>query len=108
MHYLVDLLVKPITLDINGQRRQQSTLDQLIWDVPDILHALSKLYALRAGDLSRIDLTHLADEIEDMGRSEQRAFASRLAVIVAHLLKLQILLFDLVVGDGQIFGSLQH
>ena len=46
--------------------------------------------ALRAGDWSRIDLIHLADEIEDMGRSEQRAFASRLAVIIAHLLKLQI------------------
>lgn len=41
----------PITLEINGQRRQSSTLDQLIWDVPDILHELSKLYALRAGDL---------------------------------------------------------
>lgn len=41
----------PITLEINGQRRQASTLDQLIWDVPEILHELSKLYALRAGDL---------------------------------------------------------
>jgi 2-keto-4-pentenoate hydratase/2-oxohepta-3-ene-1,7-dioic acid hydratase in catechol pathway len=41
----------PITLDVNGERRQQSTLDQLIWDVPEILHELSKLYALRAGDL---------------------------------------------------------
>lgn len=26
-------------------------MDQLIWDVPEILHELSKLYALRAGDL---------------------------------------------------------
>ena len=41
----------PITLDVNGERRQQSTLDQLIWDVPEILHELSKLYALRAGDV---------------------------------------------------------
>ena len=41
----------PITLEINGQRRQASTLDHLIWDVPEILHELSKLYALRAGDL---------------------------------------------------------
>ena len=41
----------PITLDVNGERRQASTLDQLIWDVPEILHELSKLYALRAGDL---------------------------------------------------------
>ena len=41
----------PISLDVNGERRQQSDLDQLIWDVPEILHELSKLYALRAGDL---------------------------------------------------------
>jgi len=40
-----------ISLDVNGERRQQSGLDQLIWDVPEILHELSKLYALRAGDL---------------------------------------------------------
>ena len=40
-----------ITLDVNGERRQASTLEQLIWDVPEILHELSKLYALRAGDL---------------------------------------------------------
>ena len=40
-----------ISLDVNGEPRQQSGLDQLIWDVPEILHELSKLYALRAGDL---------------------------------------------------------
>ena len=40
-----------LSLDVNGERRQQSGLDQLIWDVPEILHELSKLYALRAGDL---------------------------------------------------------
>ena len=45
------LAALPITLDVNGERRQASTLDQLIWDVPEILHELSKLYALRAGDL---------------------------------------------------------
>lgn len=46
--------------------------------------------AIRAGDLGRIDRKHLAEEVEEMGRSEQRALASRLAVIVAHLLKLQV------------------
>ncbi|RZA13466.1 MAG: FAA hydrolase family protein, partial [Lysobacteraceae bacterium] len=40
-----------LTLDVNGERRQHAGLDQLIWDVPEILHELSKLYALRAGDL---------------------------------------------------------
>jgi fumarylpyruvate hydrolase len=40
-----------LTLDVDGQRRQHGALHDLIWDVPDILHELSKLYALRAGDL---------------------------------------------------------
>ena len=40
-----------ITLDVNGERRQHGALRDLVWDVPEILHELSKLYALRAGDL---------------------------------------------------------
>lgn len=46
-----DLAACTLSLQVNGVERQRSTLDQLIWDVPDILHELSKLYALRAGDL---------------------------------------------------------
>ena len=46
-----DLARLQLSLDVNGERRQQSGLDQLIWDVPEILHELSMLYALRAGDL---------------------------------------------------------
>ncbi|WP_313319824.1 fumarylacetoacetate hydrolase family protein [Stenotrophomonas sp.] len=46
-----DLATLELSLEINGQLRQKSTLDQMIWDVPEILHELSKLYALRAGDL---------------------------------------------------------
>lgn len=46
-----DIAALALSLDVNGERRQQSGLDQLIWDVPEILHELSKLYALRAGDL---------------------------------------------------------
>jgi len=46
--------------------------------------------AIRAGAFSELDREHLAGEIEEMGRSEQRALASRLALIVAHLLKLQV------------------
>jgi 2-keto-4-pentenoate hydratase/2-oxohepta-3-ene-1,7-dioic acid hydratase in catechol pathway len=40
-----------IALEVNGQSRQHGSLSDLIWDVPDILHELSRLYALRAGDL---------------------------------------------------------
>ncbi|MDH7453318.1 fumarylacetoacetate hydrolase family protein [Luteimonas composti] len=46
-----ELAPRRLSLEVNGQLRQQSTLEQLIWDVPEILHELSKLYALRAGDL---------------------------------------------------------
>ncbi|MDR7069619.1 2-keto-4-pentenoate hydratase/2-oxohepta-3-ene-1,7-dioic acid hydratase in catechol pathway [Pseudoxanthomonas japonensis] len=40
-----------LTLRVNGETRQHGSLRDLIWDVPDILHELSKLYALKAGDL---------------------------------------------------------
>ena len=45
------LAPRRISLEVNGTQRQASTLDQLIWDVPEILAELSKLYALKAGDL---------------------------------------------------------
>lgn len=40
-----------LELQVNGQVRQRAPLSDLIWDVAEILHELSKLYALRAGDL---------------------------------------------------------
>lgn len=40
-----------LSLQVNGSVRQQGSLQDLIWDVPDILHELSKLFSLRAGDL---------------------------------------------------------
>ena len=40
-----------ITLEVNGELRQHGEMRDLVWDVGDILHELSKLYALRAGDL---------------------------------------------------------
>ncbi|MBP8284280.1 MAG: DUF29 domain-containing protein [Chromatiaceae bacterium] len=42
---------------------------------------------LRAGQFGLLDLEHIAEEIEDVGKSEQRELASRLAVLMAHLLK---------------------
>jgi hypothetical protein len=42
---------------------------------------------LREGKLSEIDVEHIAEEIESMGKSEKRELISRLAVLMAHLLK---------------------
>lgn len=40
-----------ICLEVNGQLRQDSQLDQMIWNVAEIIHELSQLFALKAGDL---------------------------------------------------------
>ena len=46
-----DLASLALTLEVNGDLRQHGHLHDLIWDVADILHELSELFALRAGDL---------------------------------------------------------
>jgi 2-keto-4-pentenoate hydratase/2-oxohepta-3-ene-1,7-dioic acid hydratase in catechol pathway len=46
-----DLSTRTLSLEVNGGLRQHGALSDLIWNVADILHELSKLYALRAGDL---------------------------------------------------------
>ncbi len=45
------LATKQLWLDVNGERRQQAPLSDMVWDVPAILVELSALYRLRAGDL---------------------------------------------------------
>lgn len=42
---------------------------------------------LRAGQFSLLDITHLAEEIEDLGKREKRALEARLLVLMGHLLK---------------------
>jgi hypothetical protein len=44
---------------------------------------------LRQHDFARLDLDHLIEELEGMGRSERRQLTNRLEVLVAHLLKWQ-------------------
>ena len=43
--------------------------------------------ALRSGQTQRLDVENLAEEIEDMGRSQRRAVKSALTIILIHLLK---------------------
>jgi fumarylpyruvate hydrolase len=40
-----------IWLEVNDELRQESDVSRMIWDVPHIIAALSKLYEIRAGDL---------------------------------------------------------
>ncbi|MGS0741967.1 fumarylacetoacetate hydrolase family protein [Glaciimonas sp. GG7] len=41
----------PIKLNINGEPRQQGDINQLIWNIAEIIEQLSSFYELRAGDL---------------------------------------------------------
>ena len=40
-----------IWLKVNGEVKQQSNLDQLIWNVPESIAHLSTIFELKAGDL---------------------------------------------------------
>jgi hypothetical protein len=44
---------------------------------------------IRAGRFDLVDAEHLAEEMEIMGKSEKRELASRMALLLAHLLKWQ-------------------
>jgi len=51
--------------------------------------AFEQARLLRAGRFDLLDIEHLAEEIEDIGKSEQRELTNRMAVLLAHLLKWQ-------------------
>lgn len=46
-----DVFARRLWLEVNGAIRQQSGLDDMVFSVADVIHELSKLYALKAGDL---------------------------------------------------------
>ena len=52
-----------------------------------IVWATEQAALLRAGKLSALDIEHIAEEIEDVGKSEKRELSSRMAVLLSPLLK---------------------
>ena len=57
------------------------------YDKDVILWSQEQARLLRAGRFAELDIEHLADEIEDVGKSEKRELANRMAVLLAHLIK---------------------
>lgn len=51
--------------------------------------AYAQARALREGRLDDIDINNIAEELEDLGKSQRRELTNRLAVLIAHLLKWQ-------------------
>lgn len=59
---------------------------------------------LREGNWSALDIEHIAEEIEDVGRSEQRELRRRMSVLLAHLLKWQ---FQVALRGKSWLGTVQ-
>lgn len=57
------------------------------YDTDIVAWAAEQARLIRAGRFDQVDLEHIAEEIEDVGKSEQRELANRMAVLLAHLLK---------------------
>jgi hypothetical protein len=51
--------------------------------------ANEQAWLVRNKKFDLLDIEHIAEEIEDVGKSEQRELANRMAVLIAHLLKWQ-------------------
>lgn len=51
--------------------------------------ANEQAWLVRNKKFELLDIEHIAEEIEDVGKSEQRELTSRMAVLIAHLLKWQ-------------------
>ena len=69
---------KPEYLSIKTMQRYDT--DILAW-------SQEQARLLRAGRFDLVDIEHIAEEIEDVGKSEQRELASRMTVLLTHLLK---------------------
>src|ERR1700677_3236034 len=57
------------------------------YDADIVAWAEEQAALLRAGKFSALDIEHIADEVEDVGKSEKRELANRMSVLLAHLLK---------------------
>ena len=57
------------------------------YDIDVVAWSNEQAQLIRAGKFDQLDLEHLAEEIEDVGKSEQRQLANRMSVLFAHLLK---------------------
>ena len=60
-----------------------------LYDTDIVAWATEQAALLRRREWSALDIANLAEEIEDVGKSEQRELASRVAVLLSHLLKWQ-------------------
>ena len=57
------------------------------YDIGFCAWAQHQAEALRAKDWAALDVAHLAEEVDDLRKTERRAVRSQLRLILSHLLK---------------------
>jgi hypothetical protein len=62
-------------------------MSEATYDGDIIAWANEQARLIRAGLFEQLDIEHIAEEIEDVGKSEQRELENRMAILLAHLLK---------------------
>jgi len=65
----------------------KTILSKSLYESDFLLWTQDTVTKLKARDFDHIDLEHLIEEIEALGRSEKQELESRLEVLLAHLLK---------------------
>ncbi|WP_228014794.1 DUF29 domain-containing protein [Fortiea sp. LEGE XX443] len=66
-----------------------SETNKTLYEQDFYLWIQSTVEVLQAGELEKLDIEHLIEEIHSMGRSEKRELKTRLIILIEHLLKLQ-------------------
>jgi len=66
-----------------------TTTNRANYESDVIAWSIEQARLLRYGHFDALDIEHIADEIEDVGKSEKRDLESRMAVLLSHLLKCQ-------------------
>jgi hypothetical protein len=68
----------------------RASRDMGLYDVDFFQWTRSAALLLRQRRFKDLDIDHVAEEIEDMGKREYKELGSRLQVLIAHLLKWQL------------------
>jgi len=76
-----------------------------LYDLDYAAWAYRNAELLRTGRFSELDIAHLSEELEDMGNSQKDELESRLAILLAHLLKWQYQLHRLDELYGRFEGK---
>jgi len=74
-------------LNAREKERQAAMSTTTLYDTDLYAWTQEQAHLLRQGQLAELDIVNLVEELEDMGKSQQRQLESRLVILLAHLLK---------------------